>query len=85
MYGKADYLSQARFAHTYDLAISSSPFKEVATTRDCERSAVASSTNSVGRSPLKLGTRDRRAGEMALSMTSLTSCGAKKFYKRNVY
>ena len=61
-------LSQAKFAHAYDLAISSSALRLLALLRDCARSETASSTNSCGRGPEKVGIRPVNAWAMDLSI-----------------
>lgn len=61
-------LSHARFAHAYDLAISSSTFRLLALLRDWARRDTASSTNSGGSGPLEVGIRPLRAWVMDLSI-----------------
>ena len=51
----ASHLSQARLAHAYDLAISSSAFKLLALLRDCASRETASSRSSEGNGPVRVG------------------------------
>lgn len=59
--GEMVYLSQARFAQAYALAISSSCLRLLHLLRDCANKELASSINSGGREPEWRGMRLLRA------------------------
>lgn len=60
------HLSQARCAHAYVRAISSSGLRLLALLRDCARRETATLRSSEGMGPLRVGTRPVRACSMGL-------------------